>query len=317
MNLLVTGGSGFIGSNFIEMILQTKRESITKVINLDALTYAGNFNNTADFADDEKYFFEKVNLCDLSELLSIFVKHDITQVVHLAAESHVDNSILNPDAFIQSNIIGTFNLLKVARRCGVKRFHHVSTDEVYGELGETGKFQESTPYNPQNPYSASKAASDFLVSSYFHTYDFPITISNCSNNYGPRQHNEKFIPTVINSILNKKKIPLYGEGLNVRDWIYVRDHCEGIWKVLESGKLGETYCIGANCEKRNIEIIKLICNSMGVDPLDSLEYVKDRAGHDYRYAIDNKKIKEKLNWKPKTSFEEGMRKTIEWYCEKH
>tara|TARA_R110002073_G_scaffold167751_1_gene324557 strand:+ start:216 stop:1169 length:954 start_codon:yes stop_codon:yes gene_type:complete len=317
LNLLVTGGCGFIGSNFIEMVLQTKRPWIKKIVNLDVLTYAGSLENTLDFETDEKYIFEKVDLCEYEDVLDVFDRHDITHVIHFAAESHVDNSIADPDAFIDSNIGGTFNLLKASRCHKVKKFHHVSTDEVYGDLGDDGKFSETTPYNPHNPYSASKAASDFLVSSYFHTYKLPITISNCSNNYGPRQHAEKFIPTVIRSILNGKKIPLYGEGTNVRDWIYVMDHCEGVWSVFESGELGETYCIGSNCEKKNIEIIETICDILEVIPSESIEYVKDRAGHDYRYAIDNTKITENLNWVPKVSFLEGMKDTIEWYNERH
>ena len=317
MNLLVTGGCGFIGSNFIEMALEAKRPWIKKIVNLDSLTYAGSLENTLDFELDEKYFFENVDLCDYDTLLDIFDKHNITHVIHFAAESHVDNAISDPDAFIDSNITGTFNLLKAARKFNVKRFHHVSTDEVYGDLGDDGKFSEDTPYDPHNPYSASKAASDFLVKSYFHTYDLPVTISNCSNNYGPRQHLEKFIPTVINSILSNKKIPLYGKGINVRDWIYVLDHCEGVWQVATEGELGETYCIGASCERKNIDIIEEICKILNVKPSENIEYVKDRAGHDYRYAIDNTKIKEKLNWSPQTSFEEGMKKTVEWYSEKH
>ena len=317
MNLLVTGGSGFIGSNFIEMVLKTKRDHISKVVNLDVLTYAANLDNTKEFETDEKYFFEKVDLRDYEDLLGVFDRHNITHVVHFAAESHVDNSIEDPDAFIDSNIVGTFNLLKAARYHKVKKFHHVSTDEVYGDLGDEGKFSETTPYNPHNPYSASKAASDFLVKSYFHTYKLPITISNCSNNYGPKQHAEKFIPTVINAILNKRKIPLYGQGTNVRDWIYVMDHCEGVWEVLKNGNLGETYCIGANCEKRNIEIIETICNLLKVNIEVNIEYVKDRTGHDYRYAIDNTKITETLDWGPKTSFLQGMKDTIRWYHERH
>ena len=317
MNLLVTGGCGFIGSNFIEMALEAKRTWIKKIVNLDSLTYAGSLENTSDFELDEKYFFENVDLCDYDTLLDIFDKHSITHVIHFAAESHVDNAISDPDAFINSNITGTFNLLKAARKFNVKRFHHVSTDEVYGDLGDDGKFSEDTPYDPHNPYSASKAASDFLVKSYFHTYGLPVTISNCSNNYGPRQHLEKFIPTVINSILSNKKIPLYGKGINVRDWIYVSDHCEGVWQVATEGELGETYCIGASCERKNIDIIEEICKILDVKPSENIEYVKDRAGHDYRYAIDNTKIKEKLNWSPQTSFEEGMKKTVEWYSERH
>jgi len=317
MNLLVTGGCGFIGSNFIEMILQTKRESVSRVVNLDALTYAGSLDNTKDFIDDERYFFEKVNLCDVSQVLKVFKKHNITHVVHLAAESHVDNSILDPSAFIDSNVVGTFNLLKISHELKIKRFHHVSTDEVYGELGDTGKFHEFTPYDPRNPYSASKAASDFLVRSYFHTYGMPATISNCSNNYGPRQHEEKFVPKIIMSIMNKEKIPLYGKGINVRDWIYVRDHCEGLWRVFEDGVLGQTYCIGGDCEKRNIDVIEIVCDLFQIRSADYIEYVKDRAGHDFRYAIDNKKMREKLDWEPKTSFKQGIKKTIEWYHERH
>lgn len=316
MNVLVTGGAGFIGSNFIEFVLESKRHLISKIVNLDALTYAGDLANTEEFKEDKKYVFENVNLCDVERLVDVFKKHDITHVVHLAAESHVDNSIADPSEFIQSNVVGTFNLLKISQDLGVKRFHHVSTDEVYGELGKDGKFDESTPYNPHNPYSASKASSDFLVSSYFHTYGLPITISNCSNNYGPRQHSEKFIPTVINSILNKKSIPLYGEGLNVRDWIYVKDHCEGIWDVFEKGTLGETYCIGSNCEKKNIDVIRAICDLLQVRPADCIEYVEDRLGHDFRYAIDSGKIISQLNWTPKTSFQLGLEKTIGWYYER-
>lgn len=317
MNLLVTGGSGFIGSNFIETVLNTKRKSVSRVVNLDALTYAGNFENTRQFESDEKYFFEKVDLCDLSKLLDVYKKHNITHVMHLAAESHVDNSILDPSSFVQSNIVGTFNLLKVSKQFGVERIHHVSTDEVYGELGETGKFTELSRYDPRNPYSASKAASDFLVRSYFHTYSAPITISNCSNNYGPNQHEEKFIPTIINCILNNKKIPLYGSGMNIRDWIYVKDHCEGLWEILLHGKIGETYCIGSNCERKNIEIIESICEIMGVLPSEFIRYVEDRLGHDHRYAIDSSKIKNELGWIPRISFEDGLENTIRWYNEKN
>jgi dTDP-glucose 4,6-dehydratase len=317
LNLLITGGSGFIGSNFVEMVLDEKSSHVSKVVNLDCLTYAGNTENTKAFKNDEKYVFEKVDLCDTTELSRVFKQHNISHVIHLAAESHVDNSILNPSAFIDSNVVGTLNLLKFSLQMNVERFHHVSTDEVFGSLGDTGKFSEETPYDPRNPYSASKAASDFLVRSYFHTYGFPITISNCSNNYGPRQHSEKFIPVVIKSIMANKKIPLYGSGTNIRDWIYVKDHCQGIWDVFTRGSLGETYCIGSNCEMRNIDIIHAICKGMGVKPSDCIEYVKDRAGHDFRYAIDSNKIEYMLGWKPTVSFEEGIKKTIRWYSEKH
>ena len=316
MNLLITGGCGFIGSNFVELVLTEMRDAVNKVVNLDALTYAGTTENTQEFDEDEKYVFEKVDICNLGEVHRVCNQHDITHIVHLAAESHVDNSILNPRAFIDTNVLGTYNLLQVAKQNGL-RFHHVSTDEVYGELGETGKFNENTAYDPRNPYSASKASSDFLVMAYYHTYGLEVTISNCSNNYGPRQHQEKFIPTVISCILNGKKIPLYGTGTNIRDWIYVKDHCIGIWDVLTSGIIGETYCIGSNCEKRNIDIIHTICSTMGVTPEESIEYVEDRLGHDFRYAIDSAKITENLFWQPQTSFEDGIEMTIRWYNEKN
>jgi dTDP-glucose 4,6-dehydratase len=317
LNLLVTGGCGFIGSNFISTILRNKRKLINKVVNIDSLTYAGSLKNTEGFKDDIKYYFEKADLCNLEKMNEIFKKHQITHVVHLAAESHVDNSILDPSSFIQSNIVGTFNLLKLSLQNQIIRFHHVSTDEVYGALGNTGKFSEKTPYDPRNPYSASKASSDLLVKSYFHTYKLPITISNCSNNYGPRQHREKLIPKIIECLLNNKKIPLYGDGLNIRDWIFVDDHCYGIWEVFENGRLGETYCIGGDCEKTNLQIIKDICFIIDKDPEQYIQYVADRKGHDYRYAIDNNKIQKELNWFPRTSFEDGIKKTIEWYYEKN
>jgi dTDP-glucose 4,6-dehydratase len=313
MNILVTGGAGFIGSNFIDYILKNKSHLFSKVVNLDALTYAADLNNVKEFEKDKKYFFENVNLCNYTELLRVIKDHEITHVIHFAAESHVDNSISDPTEFIQSNIVGTFNLLSISRQLNVKKFHHVSTDEVYGELGESGKFNENTPYDPQNPYSATKASSDFLVKSYHHTYKLPITISNCCNNYGPRQHSEKFIPTVLRSLMQGKKIPLYGKGLNIRDWIYVEDHCAGVWEVFESGKLGETYCIGSNCEKKNVEVIKEICKILNKDPDNEIEYVTDRAGHDYRYAIDNSKMVNDLGWNPETSFGEGLSRTIKWY----
>lgn len=316
MNLLITGGCGFIGSNFVDLVLNSKSLLVDKVVNLDALTYAGSLNNTKEFENNKKYVFEKVNLCDSQQVERVFSEHNITHVVHLAAESHVDSSILDPGAFIDTNVVGTYNLLQAAREHSV-RFHHVSTDEVYGALGDTGKFTEKTSYDPRNPYSASKAASDFLVLAYYHTYGLRATISNCSNNYGPRQHKEKFIPKIISCLLNGNKIPLYGTGTNVRDWIYVKDHCEGIWSILQNGVIGETYCIGSNCEKRNIEIIKEICAVMQLDPDKSIEYVADRLGHDFRYAIDSTKIMENLDWTPETSFDVGIRQTIRWYNEEN
>ena len=315
MNLLVTGGSGFIGSNFIESTINKKK--VCKLVNLDVLSYAGNLDNTKEFESHSKYFFNKVDLRNFSEVFDTFYKHDITHVIHFAAESHVDNSITAPDIFVESNIIGTFNLLKVCRHFKIRRLHHVSTDEVYGQLGKKGKFTESSPYDPRNPYSASKAAADFLVKSFIHTYGLPATISNCCNNFGPKQHDEKFIPTVINSILYESKIPVYGKGENVRDWIYVKDHCEALWTVLTKGKVGEMYLVGADCEKTNLQTINKICKLMNVDPQEHISFVKDRVSHDFRYAIDNKKILKELKWKPKTSFSEGIKKTIDWYEKKY
>ena len=315
MNLLVTGGCGFIGSNFIKFILEHKSDQISKVVNLDSLTYAADLKNTDVFIGNSKYAFAKADLCNIDDLKNVVRAHNITHIVHLAAESHVDNSIKDASAFIQSNIVGTFNLLKICMDFDIQKFHHVSTDEVYGDLGPIGKFDERTPYDPKNPYSASKASSDMLVRAYHNTYGLPITISNCSNNYGPRQHNEKFIPTVIGCLLSDNKIPLYGTGTNIRDWIYVDDHCEAVWEVFVNGRLGETYCIGSDCEKRNIDVIHEICDIMNVEPQAAIKYVEDRLGHDQRYAIDNSKILTELNWKPKTTFTEGIAKTIEWYKE--
>jgi dTDP-glucose 4,6-dehydratase len=317
MNILITGGCGFIGSNLIKFILEQKSEKVYKVVNLDSLTYASDFKNTDSFSGHPKYIFEKADLCDMESLRKIIFNHNITHIIHLAAESHVDNSIKDASAFVQSNIVGTFNLLKICLESNIKRLHHVSTDEVYGDLGPEGKFNERTPYDPRNPYSASKAASDMLVRAYHHTYGLPITISNCSNNYGPNQHREKFIPTVINRIMAGAKVPLYGAGTNIRDWIYVEDHCSAVWEVFTRGKTGETYCIGADCEKKNIEVIEEICNIMNADPSKSIEHVEDRLGHDQRYAIDSNKIISELQWRPKTGFIDGLRKTVEWYDEKN
>jgi len=317
MNILVTGGCGFIGSNLIKFILEQKADEVSKVVNLDSLTYAADLNNTDEFIGNPKYSFAKIDLCDIENLRGVIYNHKITHIIHLAAESHVDNSIKDASAFIQSNIVGTFNLLKMCMEFDIQRFHHVSTDEVYGDLGPTGKFDENTPYDPKNPYSASKASSDMLVRAYHHTYGMPITISNCSNNYGPNQHKEKFIPTVINCILEGRKIPLYGSGTNIRDWIYVEDHCSAVWEVFTKGTTGETYCIGSDCEKKNIDVIEQICDIMNVTPSENVKYVKDRLGHDQRYAIDSTKIIEQLGWEPATTFEDGLRKTIEWYNEKH
>ena len=320
MNILVTGGLGFIGSNFIKYIINKKEVNI--VINIDTLTKpnsAANKKNVESFENHPKYKFYDFWLDILGyvpsrkEFERIIKENNITHIVHFAAESHVDNSISDPKRFIESNIIGTFNLLQIIRDFPEIRFHHISTDEVYGSLGEEGKFTETTAYAPNSPYSASKAASDMLVRAYNHTFKLLVTISNCSNNYGPNQHNEKFIPVVINSILNNKKIPVYGNGKNVRDWIFVEDHCEAVWFVLNNGKIGETYNVGGNCEKTNLEIINDICQVLNVNPQDYISFVEDRKGHDFRYAIDNTKISKELNWHPKTSFNEGLKQTVEFY----
>lgn len=320
MNILVTGGLGFIGSNFIKYIINKKEVNI--IVNIDTLTKqhsAANKNNIKIFENHLKYKFYDTWLETLNhpqekeEFKKIIKENNITHIVHFAAESHVDNSISDPRRFIESNILGTFNLLEIIRDFPEIRFHHISTDEVYGTLGDEGKFTETTAYAPNSPYSASKASSDMLVRAYNHTFKALVTISNCSNNYGPNQHNEKFIPVVINSILNNKKIPVYGNGKNVRDWIFVDDHCEAVWFVLNSGKIGETYNIGGNCEKTNLEIINDICLILNVNPQDYISFVEDRKGHDFRYAIDNTKISNELNWYPKTSFNEGLKQTVEFY----
>jgi dTDP-glucose 4,6-dehydratase len=320
MNIIVTGGLGFIGSNFIKYIINKKEVNI--VINIDTITKtnsAANKKNAEYFENHSKYKFYDFWLDVLDypaskeEFKKIIKEYNITHVVHFAAESHVDNSISDPKRFVQSNILGTFNVLEIIRDFPKIRFHHISTDEVYGSLGQEGKFTETTAYAPNSPYSASKAASDMLVRAYNHTFKLLVTISNCSNNYGPNQHNEKFIPVVINSILNNKKIPVYGNGKNVRDWIFVEDHCEAVWFVLNNGKIGETYNVGGNCEKTNLEIINDICQVLNVDPQHYISFVEDRKGHDFRYAIDNTKITKELNWHPKTSFNEGLKQTVEFY----
>ncbi|MHB8138213.1 MAG: dTDP-glucose 4,6-dehydratase [Smithellaceae bacterium] len=331
--LLVTGGCGFIGSNFIRHTLQYYPDY--RMVNLDKLTYAGNPANLTDIEKNPRYRFVKGDIGDAALVGRIFAEEQIDTVVHFAAESHVDRSITGPADFVQTNIMGTFNLLEAARDTWLKtsagnaagkdfRFLHVSTDEVYGSLGETGAFQETTPYDPRSPYSASKASSDHLVSAYFHTYELPTLITNCSNNYGPYQFPEKLIPLVINNALQGKSLPVYGDGKNVRDWLYVIDHCEAILTVLQKGKIGETYNIGGNSEKQNIEIVHTICDILdekvgslasGKDRRSLVTYVKDRAGHDRRYAIDATKIRTQLDWFPKVTFDEGMKKTINWYLD--
>ncbi|MEE9910712.1 MAG: dTDP-glucose 4,6-dehydratase [Deltaproteobacteria bacterium] len=330
--VLVTGGCGFIGSNFVRHILQ--RYPDYRIVNLDKLTYAGNPGNLTDIENNARYRFVKGDIGDAALVRRIFLEERIDTVIHFAAESHVDRSITGPAEFVQTNILGTFNLLEAARESWLKdpsgalrrncRFLHVSTDEVYGSLGETGAFQETTPYDPRSPYSASKASSDHLVSAYFHTYDLPTLITNCSNNYGPYQFPEKLIPLIINNALQGKSLPVYGDGRNVRDWLYVVDHCEAILTVVERGKIGETYNIGGNSEKQNIEIVHTICDILdeiigrlpdGHDRRSLITYVKDRAGHDRRYAIDAAKIRTELGWVPKVDFTDGMRRTVEWYLD--
>ncbi len=327
-NLLVTGGCGFIGSNFIRYLLN-KSGFAGRIINIDKLTYAGNPDNLtnieANFKD--RYTFIKADICDAGQMESIFDAHEIDSVCHFAAESHVDRSIVNPDAFIQTNIVGTFNLLEAARlnKDRLIRFHHISTDEVYGSLGREGYFIETTPYQPNSPYSASKAASDHLVRSYYKTYGLPVTISNCSNNYGPYQFPEKLIPLIILNALEKKALPVYGDGKNVRDWLYVTDHCSAIWTIMQKGRIGQMYNVGGNSEIENIEIVEMICDILdeikkitdGVSRRTLIAFVKDRPGHDRRYAIDFTKLNSELGWSPETSFKKGLYQTIQWYMDNH
>jgi len=312
MRLLVTGGAGFIGSNFIKYVLDTQ-DSIESLLNVDCLTYASNEKNCEEFKSNPKYSFRHLDITRGPQVNDAFRRYSPTHVVHFAAESHVDNSIKNPSIFLETNVMGTSNLLRAALQYKVGRFHHISTDEVYGSLGDKGKFKETTPYDPKNPYSASKAASDHLVRAFGHTFGLPYTISNCSNNYGPNQHKEKFIPTILRNLVAGNKIPVYGQGTNVRDWIYVEDHCSAVWKILKEGKEGETYNVGSNCEKTNLEVIEAICEVMNLEPSSCIEFVKDRAGHDFRYAINASKIRSKLSWKPLHTFRKGLVKTISHY----
>ena len=323
MNLLITGGAGFIGSNLIHHIID--HPEISRLVNLDCLTYAGHLANLEKVSRHPKYAFEKVDLRDKSAVLEVVQRHQITHVMHLAAESHVDRSITGPGDFIHTNIVGTFHLLEACRACwgaqlDGKRFHHVSTDEVYGSLGATGFFTETTPYAPNSPYSASKASSDFLARAYHHTYGLPVVITNCSNNYGPFQFPEKLIPVVIQSVLARKPVPVYGDGMNVRDWLYVRDHAQALWTVLTKGSNGETYNIGGHNEWANINIVNLICDlidelapQVGGNSRKLITFVKDRPGHDRRYAIDAGKIQRDLGWVPAHTFEQGIRETVQWY----
>jgi dTDP-glucose 4,6-dehydratase len=311
MKLLVTGGAGFIGSNFILYMLSKYPDY--EIINLDKLTYASNPDNLKEVENDKRYKFIKGDICD-SDIVNEAM-NEVDLVVHFAAESHVDNSIKEPDVFLQTNILGTHTLLKSALKHNMKRFHHVSTDEVFGELPlDGGKFNESTAYDPKSPYSASKASSDHLVRAYYNTYGLPITISNCTNNYGPRQFTEKIIPLFIKNALNDKPLPIYGDGKCVRDYIFVDDHIKGIDIILHNGKVGETYCMGGNAEKNGIEIADAVLKELG-KPESLKTFVEDRPGHDRRYAMDSSKMEKEFNWHPKVAFEEGIKNTINWYKE--
>lgn len=308
-NILVTGGCGFIGSNFIRYLL--KNNLCKKVVNYDLLTYAGNPDNLSDIDNDRRYVFVKGDICDFASISNAIQSNDVDAIVHLAAESHVDRSIIDASSFVRTNVLGTHVVLEAVRHSGI-RFHHVSTDEVYGSLGKEGKFTENSPYLPQSPYSASKAASDHLVRAYVNTYGVSATISNCPNNYGPYQYPEKLIPLFITNLIEGKKVGVYGNGRNVRDWIHVEDHCEALWLVLNKGVIGETYLVGANCELSNLEVTEKILKILNKGE-EFIEFVEDRKGHDFRYAIDSSKIKETLGWRARVGFDNGLRKTVEWY----
>ena len=322
MKIIVTGGAGFIGANFLNLFVPRFPEH--QFINLDKLTYAANLESLRGIESLPNYALQRIDINDAAAVDEIFEATDPDLVVHFAAESHVDRSIHGPREFIRTNIEGTFNLLEACRKhwpSGDGRlFHHVSTDEVYGSLGETGAFSETTAYDPSSPYSASKAASDHIVRAYHRTYGLPIKVTNCSNNYGPMQFPEKLIPLMVLNALERKPLPIYGRGLNVRDWLYVTDHCEAIWTVIERGRIGRTYNVGGNSEKRNIDVVDLLCHIIaeetGSDPSELLalkEFVADRPGHDLRYAIDATRIREECEWEPKETFDTGIRKTVRWY----
>ncbi len=327
--VLVTGGAGFIGCNFVRYLLASDPE--LRIVNLDLLTYAGSLDNLRDLPDPARHLFVQGDICDRLLVERLLREHQIDTIAHFAAESHVDRSITGPAAFVQTNLVGTFTLLEAARTVwqehkamDVCRFHHISTDEVYGTLGrDDPPFQETTPYAPNSPYSASKAGSDHLVRAYFHTYGLPVVTTNCSNNYGPWQHGEKFIPTVIRSCLLQKPIPVYGDGSNIRDWLYVEDHCRGIDTVIRRGQLGETYNIGGCNEWANINITRLICQLLDQRrpqhaPHERLiTFVTDRPGHDWRYAIAADKMERELNWRPQETFNSGIAKTVDWYLERY
>ncbi len=319
MRVLVTGGAGFIGVNFLH--LSVPRHPQYQFLNLDALTYAANPASLGEVSNAENYSFERVDIADQDAVLRVFAEFKPTLIVHFAAESHVDRSIAGPKQFLRTNIEGTFNLLEAARTLDqAVLFHHVSTDEVYGSLGETGYFTEETRYDPSSPYSASKASSDHWVRAYHRTYGLPVKITNCSNNYGPYQFPEKLIPVMLLNAIERRPLPVYGEGLNVRDWLYVTDHCEAIWSVIERGRVGETYNVGGNNQVRNIDLVHHLCRLVSEETGASLEeltglitFVKDRPGHDLRYAIDARKIRDECGWQPSESLETGLRKTVRWY----
>ncbi len=329
--VLVTGGAGFIGSNFVRYLLQTEPD--VKIINLDALTYAGSMANLADLPAPDRHEFVHGDICDQQLVANLFHHYPIDTVVHFAAESHVDRSILGPAQFIQTNILGTFNLLEAARQNWITEkylplnqvhFHHVSTDEVFGTLGPMDPaFQELTPYAPNSPYSASKASSDHLVRAYYHTYALPVTITNCSNNYGPYQFPEKLIPLIIMNAIEGKPLPVYGDGQQIRDWLYVEDHCDAIWQVVKRGRIGETYNVGGDNQPPNLQIVHTICAILDeLAPVVSreaheslIQFVKDRPGHDRRYAMDIRKISTELGWRPRQTLETGLLKTVQWYLE--
>lgn len=312
MTLLITGGAGFIGSNFIKYVFNIFPE--VKIINLDALTYAGNLENLKSLENYTNYKFIKGKIQDAKLIDEIIEENKIDGIINFAAESHVDRSIINARPFVDTNIIGTLTLLEATRNHNIKRYMQISTDEVYGSLGAVGSFTEATPIDPQSPYSASKAAADHFVLAFVNTYKIDAVISRCSNNYGPYQFPEKLIPLMIINALDNKKLPVYGDGLNIRDWIYVEDHCAGIWKVFNNGQSGDVYNIGGMSEKTNIAIVKHILNMLD-KPESLIEYVKDRPGHDRRYAIDCSKIEKDLHWEPLISFEEGIKKTVQWYID--
>lgn len=331
--ILVTGGAGFIGANFVPYFAAKYPEY--EVVNLDKLTYAGNLDNLAECGKMKNYHFVQGDICDRALIEKLFKDYDIRGVIHFAAESHVDNSISGPKAFIETNVLGTFTLLDVARNYWMKapreykdgyegcRFHHISTDEVYGTLGDEGFFFETTPYAPNSPYSASKASSDLIVRAYYHTYGMNVTVSNCSNNYGPKQHPEKLIPKIISNALSGKNIPIYGDGKNIRDWLYVLDHCKAIDLIYHKGKAGETYNVGGHNEKNNLEIVDAICRILdereprqdGSSYKDLIVFVKDRPGHDKRYAINADKLTSELGWKADENFASGIVKTVDWYLD--